>query len=99
MSTTASIYRVSPEFIGSRNCVPMAFTAESPLAQGQYSPQGSSSNRCRLCITMDQLILYLFFPTPTIGIKYVQIQNITTTTAVLFYEHVFPLARIAALYK
>ena len=24
-----------PEFIGSRNCVPMAFTAESPLAQGQ----------------------------------------------------------------
>ena len=28
-------YRVSPEFIGSRNCVPMAFTAESPLAQGQ----------------------------------------------------------------
>ena len=28
-------HRVSPEFIGSRNCVPMAFTAESPLAQGQ----------------------------------------------------------------
>ena len=27
--------RVSPEFIGSRNCVPMAFTAESPPAQGQ----------------------------------------------------------------
>ena len=25
----------SLEFIGSRNCVPMAFTAESPLAQGQ----------------------------------------------------------------
>ena len=40
-SAAASIYetairhRVSPEFIGSRNCVPMAFTAESPLAQGQ----------------------------------------------------------------
>ena len=37
----ASIYeaairrRVSPELIGSRNCVPMAFTAESPPAQGQ----------------------------------------------------------------
>ena len=28
-------YRVSPEFFGSRNCVPMAFTAESPPAQGQ----------------------------------------------------------------
>ena len=28
-------HRVSPEFIGSRNCVPIAFTAESPLAQGQ----------------------------------------------------------------
>ena len=26
---------VSPEFIGSRNYVPMAFTAESPPAQGQ----------------------------------------------------------------
>ena len=42
-STAASIYlyktairhRVSPEFIGSRNCVPMAFTAERPPAQGQ----------------------------------------------------------------
>ena len=40
-SAVASIYetairhRVSPEFIGSRNCVPMAFTAESPPAQGQ----------------------------------------------------------------
>ena len=32
---TAIRYRVSPEFIGSRNCVPMAFTAESPPAQGQ----------------------------------------------------------------
>ena len=27
-------HRVSPEFIGSRNCVPIAFTAESPPAQG-----------------------------------------------------------------
>ena len=42
-STAASIYfskpairhRVSPEFIGARNCVPMAFTAESSPAQGQ----------------------------------------------------------------
>ena len=28
-------HMVSPEFIGSRNCVPTAFTAESPPAQGQ----------------------------------------------------------------
>ena len=28
-------HRASPEFIGSRNCVPMALTAESPSAQGQ----------------------------------------------------------------
>ena len=28
-------HQISPEFIGSRNCVPMAFTAESPPAQGQ----------------------------------------------------------------
>ena len=42
-SAAASIYifkisirhRASPEVIGSRNCVPMAFTAESPPAQGQ----------------------------------------------------------------
>ena len=32
---TAIRHRVSPESIGSRNCVPMAFTAESPQAQGQ----------------------------------------------------------------
>ena len=32
---TAIRHRVSPEFIGSRYCVPMAFTAESPPAQGQ----------------------------------------------------------------
>ena len=28
-------HRVSPEFIRSRNCVPMSLTAESPPAQGQ----------------------------------------------------------------
>ena len=32
---TAIRHRVSPEFIGSRNCVPMTFTAEGPPAQGQ----------------------------------------------------------------
>ena len=32
---TAIRHRVIPEFIGSRNCVPVAFTAESPPAQGQ----------------------------------------------------------------
>ena len=28
-------HRVSPDFIGSRNCVPMAFAAESLPAQGE----------------------------------------------------------------
>ena len=32
---TSLRHRVNPEFIGSRNCVPMAFTAESPPVQGQ----------------------------------------------------------------
>ena len=32
---TAIRHRVSPELIGSRSCVPMAFTAESPPAQSQ----------------------------------------------------------------
>ena len=32
---TAMRHRISREFIGSRNCVSMAFTAESPPAQGQ----------------------------------------------------------------
>ena len=31
----ATRHRVSPEFIGPRKCVPMAFTAESPPAQRQ----------------------------------------------------------------
>ena len=33
---TAIRHRVSPEFIVSRNCVPMAFTAESPPAQSGH---------------------------------------------------------------
>ena len=32
---TAIRHRVSPEFVGSRNCVPVTFTAESRPAQGQ----------------------------------------------------------------
>ena len=32
---TAIRHRPSPEFIGSRNCIPMAFTAEGPPAEGQ----------------------------------------------------------------
>ena len=34
-SGQSRVYRVSAEFIGSRNWVPMAFTAESPPARGQ----------------------------------------------------------------
>ena len=32
---TAIRHQVNPEFIGSRTCVPIAFIAESPVAQGQ----------------------------------------------------------------
>ena len=42
--------RVSPEFIGSRNCVPMAFAGETSPAQGQYRSQGSSSDGCHLSL-------------------------------------------------
>ena len=52
---TAIRHRVSPEFIGSRNCVPMAFTAESPPAWAS-KPQGSAERVLPWQITMDQLI-------------------------------------------
>ena len=52
---TAIRHRVSPEFIGSRNCVPMAFTVESPPARAS-KPQGSSERVLPWQITMDQLI-------------------------------------------
>ena len=58
-------HRVSPEFIGSpRNCVPMAFTAESPPARVS-KPQGSSSKRVLPWqVTMDQSICASIFPHP-----------------------------------
>ena len=40
--------RVSPELIGSRNCVPIASTVESPPAPSQCRSQGSSSSGCYL---------------------------------------------------
>ena len=52
---TAIRHRVSPEFIGSRSCVPMAFTAESPPDMAN-KPQGSSERVLPWQITMDQLI-------------------------------------------
>ena len=52
---TAIRHWVSPEFIRSRNCVPMAFTAESPPARAS-KPQGSSERVLPWQITMDQLI-------------------------------------------
>ena len=53
---TAIRHGVSPEFIGSRNCVPMAFTAESPPAQASKKPHGSSKRVLPGQVTMDQLI-------------------------------------------
>ena len=56
---TAIRHRVSPEFIGSRNCVPMAFTAKSPR-HGASKPQGSSKRVLPWQVTMDQLIFASF---------------------------------------
>ena len=52
---TAIRHRVSPDFIGSRNCVPMASTAESPTARAS-KPQGSFERVLPWQIPMDQLI-------------------------------------------
>ena len=63
---TAISHRVGPEFIGSRNCVPMTFTAGSPPAQGQWS-QGSSSNNGSFLFRyhhMDRSMRASFFPHP-----------------------------------
>ena len=59
--STAIRHRVSPEFIGSCNCVPMAFTAESPPAR---KPQGSSKRVLPWQITMNQLNTRISFPHP-----------------------------------
>ena len=53
---TVTRHRVSPEFIGSRNRVPMAFTAESPLAQAS-KPQGSSTRVLPWQVTMTNMRL------------------------------------------
>ena len=52
---TAICHRVSLEFIGSRNCVPVSFTAESPPAPTS-KPQGSSKRVLPWQVTMDQSI-------------------------------------------
>ena len=56
MYETAIRHRVSPEFIGTRNCVPMALTAESPPAHRASKPQGSSERVLPWQVTMDQSI-------------------------------------------
>ena len=48
-------HRVSPEFIGSRNCAPMTFTAESPSARAS-KPQGSFERVLPWQVTMEQLM-------------------------------------------
>ena len=52
---TAIRHRVSPEFIGSRNCVTMALNAESRRHRAS-KPQGSSERVLPSQVTMDQLI-------------------------------------------
>ena len=45
-------HRISPEFIRTCNCVPMVFTAESPLAQDQYN---------RVVAVLNVVVLSFFF--------------------------------------
>ena len=68
---TAIRHWFSPEFIGSRNCVPMSFTAESPSAPATSSPQGivpvagaASAGQ------YGPLNMRLSFLTPTIGMQW-----------------------------
>ena len=61
---TAMRHQASPELVASRNCVPMAFTAESPPAQHQpvrlkVVPVTVATI---LQLTMDQLICASLFP-------------------------------------
>ena len=53
---TAIRHRVSPEFIGSRNCVPMAFSLPRVRRHRASKPRGSSERVLPWQITMDQLI-------------------------------------------
>ena len=64
---TANRHRAGPKFIGSRNCVPMAFTAESPSAQGQCGPQGSS--RCLFRFHHGPIFYASFFPPPLLYVN------------------------------
>ena len=66
---TAIRHRVSPEFIGSYNLMPMTLTAESPSAQGQQSSRSFSSINefCLISRSHDGSVnVHLSFPTPTI---------------------------------
>ena len=66
---TAKRYRASPDFTGSRNCVKMAFTAESPSPQGQWP-----SRQLKLPVLPlhhnGPFDVRLSFPTPNIGMKW-----------------------------
>ena len=53
---TAIRHRVSPEFIGSRNCVPMAFTVPRDRRHRASKLQDSSERVLPWQLTMDQLI-------------------------------------------
>ena len=53
---TAIRHRVSPEFIGSRNSVPMAFTAKSPYRHKASKPQGSSKRVLPWQVNIAQII-------------------------------------------
>ena len=54
--STAIRHRISPEFIGSRDCVSIAFTAPRVRRHRASKPQGSSKRVLPWQVTMDQSI-------------------------------------------
>ena len=62
---TDNRHRVSPEFIGSHDCVPMAFPSENPPAQGPHVVPVTDAAFSGT--TMDYFFMRLSFPTPTNG--------------------------------
>ena len=54
-------HRVSPEFIWSRNCVPMAFTAESPVVLKVVPVTGAVLKGLTMCVCVCVCVSHLFW--------------------------------------
>ena len=72
---TAIRHRVSPEFIGSRNCVPMAFTAESPPARASKPQYVAMAEGLKEAIFL-RYIWNFVFPDGDVGCTSVHEDNV-----------------------